>query len=122
MDLTQEIILQHGRSSPFKKKLKNPTLSAELDNPMCGDTVIIELEIVKGRLVDASFSGEGCLISQASASLLVGEVKRIKKLSEIKKFNQDLVLKLLGIPLTLSRVQCAVLSLEVLKKVIKEKV
>lgn len=118
MDLTQEIILQHGRASPFKGKIKNPTASAELDNPMCGDTIRIDLKIAKGEVVDVCFSGEGCLISQASASLLVGEAKRVKDLKKIKKFDKDLVLKLLGIPLTLSRVKCAMLPLEALRKII----
>ncbi len=116
MDLTQEIILQHGRSSPYKKKIKNPTASVELDNPICGDTVKIELEIIKGRVVDAGFSGEGCLISQAAASLLVGEAKRVKNIDKIKKFDEKTVLKLLGITPTLSRIKCAMLPLDALKK------
>lgn len=119
MDLTQEIILQHGRSSSYKGEIKNPTLSVELENLLCGDVLKIDIQIVKGEVIDICFSGEGCLISQASASLLVGEVKRVRNLSEIKKFDKDTVLKLLGIPLTPSRIQCATLALEVLRKVLK---
>lgn len=118
MDLTEEIILQHGRHSPFKGKLKNPTFSSKLENPLCGDAIKIDIRIEKGEVTDICFSGEGCLISQAAASLLVGEAKRVKKISKIKKFDQETVLRLLGIQLTLSRMQCAQLSLQALKKVI----
>ena len=119
MDLTQEIILQHGRTSPYRGRMKDPTLSTELDNPLCGDTVKIDIKIAKGEIEDICFSGEGCLISQASASLMVGEAKRVKDLSKIRKFNEKTVFNLLGIPLTPSRIQCATLALEVLRKAFK---
>lgn len=118
MDLTQEIILQHGQHSPFKGKLKDATLSVKMENALCGDSIGIDLKIEKGKVLDAAFVGEGCLISQAAASLLVGQVKKVKGLNKIKKFDQKLILKLLGIPLTPSRVQCAMLSLQVLKKMV----
>lgn len=121
MDLTQEIILQHGRFSPYKGQLKNSDISVEMDNPMCGDSLKIDLKIENGKVIDAAFSGEGCLISQASASLLVGEAKKIKDIKLIKKFDQDTVFGLLGISLTPSRVQCALLSLKALKKAFKQR-
>ncbi len=119
MDLTQEIILQHGRTSPYRGRMKSPTLSGELDNPLCGDSVRIDLKLAKGEVEDICFSGEGCLISQASVSLLVGEVKRVKKVEKVKKFNEKTILKLLGIPLTPSRLKCAMLSLQALKKLLE---
>ncbi len=119
MDLTQEIILQHGRLSPYKGKLENPTVKVKLENPLCGDSLRVDIRIVKDQVVDACFSGEGCLISQAAASLLVGEILRVKNLNKIKKFNEETVFKLLGISLTLSRTQCALLSLRALKKAFK---
>lgn len=116
MDLTQEIILQHGRASPFKGRLKNPTVSVEMENPLCGDSLKIDIKITNGQITDISFSGEGCLISQAAASLLVGKAKQAVDIEKVKKFNQDTVFSLLGIKLTPSRVQCAMLSLEALRK------
>ncbi len=118
MDLTQEIILQHGQLSPHKGRIKSPTLSAELANPLCGDILRIDIKVDKGEIIDMAFSGEGCLISQAAASLLIGKIKKVKDLNKIKKFNDQTVLKLLGIELTLSRVKCALLSLQTLKKAI----
>lgn len=119
MDLILEIILQHGRSSPYKGSLKNPTISMEADNPFCGDSLKIDIRIAEGKVSDICFSGEGCLISQAAASLLVGKAKHVQDIDKIKKFNQTTVFKLLGIRLTPSRVQCAMLSLEALRKALK---
>ncbi|MBI2338072.1 iron-sulfur cluster assembly scaffold protein [Candidatus Daviesbacteria bacterium] len=118
MNLTEEIILQHGRQSPYKGKMKNPTLKGEMDNPLCGDSLKIYIKLEQGKVIDICFSGEGCLISQAAASLLIGEVKKVKDLKKIKGLNEDVVLTLLGIPLTPSRLQCALLSLKTLKKAV----
>lgn len=116
MDLTQEIILQHGYASPHKGQLSDFDRSAEVQNSLCGDVLKVDLKIYKNRIVDIVFSGDGCLISQAAASLLIGKAKKVKNIDKIKKFNQDTVFKLLGIQLTLSRVKCALLGLEALKK------
>ncbi len=110
--------MQHGRHSPFKGKLKNPTFSSKLENPLCGDEIRIEIRLEKDQVVEIGFTGDGCLISQAAASLLVGEAKKVRNLSKIKKFNQETVLELLGIKLTLSRIQCAMLSVEVLREIV----
>jgi len=118
-DLTEEIILQHGRFSLYRGRLKDATFSAVMENPLCGDSLRIDLKIGKDEVLDAAFEGEGCLISQAAASLLIGKVKKIKDLKKIRKFNEKTILKLLRVELTLSRVQCAMLSLEALRKVLK---
>lgn len=116
MDLLEEIILQHGQSSPFKGVLANPTQSVEMENPLCGDGLKIEMKIEKGRVMDMAFAGSGCLISQAAVSLLIQKVKKIKKVERIKKFDQNTVFDLLGIKLSPSRIKCALLGLEALKK------
>lgn len=121
MDLTQEIILQHGRHSPYRGSLKEPTHSARVDNPLCGDVIKIDIKITKNQVIEIAFSGEGCLISQASASLLVGETKKVKDLSKIIKFDSETVIGLLGIKPTLSRMQCALLSLEAIEKALAGK-
>ncbi len=116
MYLTEEKILQHGRLSSYKKRLKNPAISVKMENPMCGDSIVIDIKIKDNQASDISFSGEGCLISQSAASLLVEEAKKVKDISKLKKFNEKTVFKLLGIKLTLSRVQCGMLGLNALKK------
>lgn len=116
MDLVQEIILQHGLHSPNKRELQNPTLSIVAENKLCGDTIRIDLIIDRDKITDITFSGDGCLISQATASLLADEAKRVKNIDKIKKFDKDFILNLLGIQLTFSRIKCALLSLEALQK------
>lgn len=116
MDLLQEIILQHGRNSPHKGEIKNPTLRVKLENKLCGDTIKMDIVADKDIITDIAFLGEGCLISQATASLLIDKIKQVKKISKIKKIDKDTLLNLLGIPLTHSRIKCALLSLETLQK------
>ncbi|MCB9418424.1 MAG: iron-sulfur cluster assembly scaffold protein [Ardenticatenaceae bacterium] len=89
--------------------------SYEEDNPLCGDVIRIDVRLDEnGRVADAAWSGDGCAISQASASLLTEEIKGMT-LAEIKNFDKDELLKLVGVPLSMARVKCALLSLKVLK-------
>ncbi|MGD2077175.1 MAG: iron-sulfur cluster assembly scaffold protein [Chloroflexota bacterium] len=87
----------------------------EEDNPLCGDVIQISVKLdADQRVVDVKWEGQGCAISQASASLLTEEIKGLT-LDEVKAFSKDDLLDLLGIQLSMTRVKCALLSLKVLK-------
>jgi nitrogen fixation NifU-like protein len=87
----------------------------EEDNPLCGDVIRIYVRIDEdNRVSDVRWSGEGCAISQASASLLTEDIKG-KTLDEVKAYTKEDVLELLGIQLSMTRIKCALLSLKVLK-------
>lgn len=116
MNLIQEIVLQHGRSSPYKRIMENPTITIGIENPLCGDSLKIDIKITEGKITDICFVGDGCLISQAAASLLLDKVKKVKKIDKIKEFDRDTIVNLLGFHPTPSRIKCAVLSLEALQK------
>ena len=89
--------------------------SYEEDNPLCGDVVRIDVRLGEdGRVVDVRWSGDGCAISQASASLLTEEIKGMS-LEDVKAFPKERLLELIGVPLSMARVKCALLSLKVLK-------
>lgn len=89
--------------------------SYEEDNPLCGDVIRIDVRLDdEGRISDVRWRGEGCAISQASASLLTEEVKGMT-LEEVKAFPKEELLDLIGVPLSMARVKCALLSLKVLK-------
>jgi nitrogen fixation NifU-like protein len=87
----------------------------EEDNPLCGDVIRIMVRLNDdNRVEDAKWDGQGCAISQASASLLTEEIKG-KTLDEVKAISKEELLDLLGIQLSMTRVKCALLSLKVLK-------
>jgi len=88
---------------------------AEDLNPLCGDTIRMELEVDgDGRVRDVKFSGKGCAISQASASMLTESIKGMR-LEDVAKLPQDAVLENVGIGISPTRMKCAMLGLKVLK-------
>ncbi len=74
-DLYQEIILDHNKHPRNARKMENFTHTAEGHNPLCGDEVTVYLHLKNGKIEDVSFTGEGCAISKASASLMTTVVK-----------------------------------------------
>lgn len=112
----REHILDHYKHPRNFGVLKEPTVDHEANNPLCGDSIRLTF-IVDGqeRVSDVKFSGRGCAISQASASLLTTRIKG-KPLAEIKTIDRDQVVQMLGIPVSPVRLKCALLSLAVLRE------
>ncbi len=118
MDLYGEIILDHYRNPHHKGRIEKPTIWAEDSNPLCGDTIRMDLIIdEKNEIADVCFSGKGCAISQASASMLTDELVG-KTLEDAAKIPNEKIYDMLNVPLSTARVKCALLSLVVLKKAI----
>jgi nitrogen fixation protein NifU and related proteins len=118
-DLYRENILQHYKNprnwSPPKPELPEPDLEAEDLNPLCGDELKVQLKVDgEGRIEAIRFSGHGCAISQASASMTSEEVIGMP-VDELLKLDRSFVLELLGIDISATRMKCALLSLKVLK-------
>lgn len=115
-DIYREQILEHARYPHNFGTLEHPTVSHEEYNPLCGDRVRIDLLIEDGVIADVRFSGKGCAISQASASMLTDEIKGMN-VETAKAFSKDELLALIGIPLSKNptRLKCALLSLKALK-------
>ena len=110
-----EIILDYYRYPRNKGRLEKPQIQAKDSNPLCGDIVEIQMVLDGHSLVkDVKFNGQGCAISQASASMLT-ELVRGKSLDEVRKISKEDILSLLGGQLTAVRMKCALLSLKVLK-------
>ena len=82
-DLYREIILDHYRSPRNRGELPPPATSAEGNNPLCGDEIRIFLDVADGVVRDVRFSGHGCSISQASASMMTAAVKG-KPIDEVR--------------------------------------
>ncbi|HEX3368423.1 MAG TPA: SUF system NifU family Fe-S cluster assembly protein [Candidatus Cybelea sp.] len=113
-DFYRDYILDHYRSPRNFGNLENPDVEAEDLNPLCGDQIKMELKVDDGVIRDVRFSGKGCAISQASASMLTEQVKGMK-LADVAKLSKEAVLDNVGIGISPTRMKCAMLGLRVLK-------
>lgn len=115
-DMYREIILDHAKNPRYSGVLDPADVDYEDHNPLCGDRLHLTLRVDENQTIsDLAWEGEGCAISQATASML-GEEIIGKSLDEIKGLSKEDIFELVGIPLTMNRVKCALLSLKVLHK------
>ncbi len=114
-DLYRDLIIDRYQNPRHRGELDPNDISFEDDNPLCGDHIRIDLRVDEQKIVrEATFSGQGCAISQASADLLVEDILG-KSLEEVKGMSKEDILEMLGIDLGPVRLKCALLSLKVLK-------
>ncbi len=114
-DLYRENILDHYGSPRNEGVLENADISYERDNPVCGDVVRLDIKLEDRKVSGARFSGQGCVISMAAASMLTEEIKG-KTISELQEMGEEDVLEMLGLQLGPSRIHCAMLPLRVLQE------
>jgi nitrogen fixation NifU-like protein len=112
-------LLEHYESSPYRGTLPNADIVVEGDNPGCGDTVTIYLNIGNNTAKEIKFEGEGCIISQGAVSILLEEVHG-KTLAEIEAIDYNDLVDRLGRDIVLTRVRCATLGLKTLKEAIQQ--
>ncbi len=113
-DLYRELILEHYKKPHHWGELPEPDLEFEDFNPLCGDELKVQIKVADGKVADLRFSGHGCAISQASASMASDEVIGMP-VDELLKLDRQFILDLLGIDISATRMKCAMLSLKVLK-------
>ncbi|MGC2129746.1 MAG: SUF system NifU family Fe-S cluster assembly protein [Candidatus Aquilonibacter sp.] len=113
-DFYRDFILDHYRNPRNFGHLDQPAAAAEDLNPLCGDTIRMEFDVDNGIVRDVRFSGRGCAISQASASMLTETIKGMR-LEEVAKLSKDIVLENVGIGISPTRMKCATLGLRVAK-------
>ena len=123
-DLYQEMILDHNRR-PRNFRAIADARHAEGYNPLCGDRITMMLAIDDAgqteTISDVAFTGRGCAISQASASLLTDRIKGMP-LEEVARIGRADVLEELGIEISPARLKCALLSLDTLQKALDGRV
>jgi nitrogen fixation NifU-like protein len=114
-DLYREQILEHYKKPHNWGELDDADLEFEDFNPLCGDELKVQIKVSDDeRVADVRFSGHGCAISQASASMASDEVIGMP-VAELLRLDRSFVLDLLGIDISATRMKCALLSLKVLK-------
>ena len=110
-DMYRQQILDHYKNPRNYGELEEPTFTHTGENPMCGDT--IEMDVVLDddeETIDAvAFRGDGCAISQASASMLSERLEGMS-LEELRELDRDDVTDMLGVDISPMRVKCAVLA------------
>ncbi len=110
----KEEIIDHYKNPRNFGRLDDPDIHVDAINPLCGDKLSMELKIKDGVVQDVAFSGRGCAISQASASMLTEEIIG-KPLTELVKTSRQDILDNLGIEVSYARMKCALLSLGLLR-------
>ena len=117
-EIYQDHILDHYEDPFHRGHLAGATHAHEDKNPLCGDVVRIELAVDEdGKIRNLYFDGQGCVISQASASMLLEEMYG-KTVDDVKQFSAEEMLKLYGPRLTPNRQKCCLLSWRVLQEAV----
>ena len=135
-DLYKEVILDHYKSPRNKRGLADATVSCHQNNPLCGDDVTVHAKLGDGRLAEVTFEGQGCSISQASASMLTEAVSGLSVAAaegltrEFRGMMEGTVepdedsfgdlMALKGVVKYPVRIKCAVLAWDVLEEALRD--
>lgn len=111
----QEHILDLYKHPHNFGKMEGATNQHREYNPLCGDDVTIQMKLEDGKVSSVKFSGRGCAISMASASLITDKIRGMEK-DEIMQLGGEDALQMLGIPIGPVRIKCALLALETVHK------
>jgi len=119
LNIYQEMLMNHYKNPTHRGILAHYDIYAEQRNSSCGDEIICTATIDNTIITDIRFDGKGCVISQATASLLSGRVIDMS-LEYALSLDKKYLLDMIGIQLGPVRIQCALLSLYALQKGINE--
>ncbi|MGH2692111.1 MAG: Fe-S cluster assembly sulfur transfer protein SufU [Actinomycetota bacterium] len=135
-ELYKEVILDHYKTPRNKRPLSDATVSLKKNNPLCGDVITIHARVEDGKVTEVAFEGQGCSISQASASMLTDSVAgkttsdalalatEFRSMMEGKaepdedEFGDLMALK--GVVKYPVRIKCAVLGWDVLQEALEQ--
>jgi nitrogen fixation NifU-like protein len=109
-----DIILDHYKNPRNFGTLESHNAEARDNNPLCGDVIGVQIKIEKNIIRSIKFTGQGCAISQASASMLTEELIG-KNTAFVKNLKNKDIVDMLGIDLSATRMKCALLIMKVVK-------
>lgn len=110
----RERIIDHYRNPRNQGVLEDADISAQLDNPVCGDVVRLDVRLTDGLVSAARFSGRGCVLSVAAASLLTEELQG-KTIEDLRELSDEDMFEMLGLRPGPVRARCALLGLRALQ-------
>jgi len=114
-DIYHEMIVDYSRNPINYGEIENHDVTFHDSNPLCGDSIDIDMKIDENKVTDIKFHGKGCAICMACSSVLT-EITKGKTLEEARALEKNDVLSELGLEhLQAVRIKCALLSLKVLK-------
>jgi len=114
-DIYHEMIIDYSRNPINYGKIEDHDVTFHDSNPLCGDSIDIDMKIDDNKVSDIKFHGKGCAICMACSSVLT-EITKGKNIDEVRKISKTDVLGELGLEnLQAVRIKCALLSLKVLK-------
>ena len=113
-DMYRQQILDHYKNPRNKGEMPDPDFSHTGENPSCGDTITVNVSLEDdGETIEyVTFTGDGCAISQASASMLSERLQGMT-LSELEAMGTDDITEMLGVDISPMRIKCAVLARQV---------
>ena len=134
-ELYKEVILDHYKSPRNKRDLPQAEISCSKNNPLCGDEITVHAHLADGRVAEVTFEGQGCSISQASASMMTEAVTG-KSIEEAGSLTADFrgmmegkvepgedefgdLIALKGVVKYPVRIKCAVLAWDVLQEALE---
>lgn len=115
----REEIIEHYKHPRNFGTLDEPDVHVEANNPLCGDRLAMDLKLRDGVVQDVRFTGRGCAISQASASMLTEQMVGAR-LEDLARTTREDILDNLGIEVSYARMKCATLSLGLLRLALVE--
>jgi nitrogen fixation NifU-like protein len=113
-DMYRQRILDHYKNPRNHGELPDPDFSHVGENPSCGDTIQVDVELADDdeTIERVAFSGDGCAISQAAASLLTEKLPG-ESIDDLQAMDTDDVVDMLGVDISPMRIKCAVLARQV---------
>jgi len=118
-DIYKENILEHYKNPKNFGSLKKPSYSGTFNNPLCGDSLIVDVILIGDTIEDIKFRGEGCAISIASSSM-VYEYLKGKNINKLIKIDKAFMEKLINVKISEGRVKCLMLPVNAFNKVLEK--